>query len=86
MSLRHQTEDHGKVVARGSKQVARGRQGTQLRAGRTLGGLTLTDCVALCWKELTPPSYCLGRSFFSDCFHCQHDGFDLSLLAGKDSK
>lgn len=47
----------------------------------------LTDCVALCWKELTPPSYCLGRSFFSDCFHCQHDGFALSLLAGKgDSK
>lgn len=38
MSLRHHTDDNGEVVARGSKQLARGKQGTQLCAARGLVG------------------------------------------------
>lgn len=74
------------MVARGSKELARVKQGTQLCAGRGWVGW-LSDCGLVAGRELTPLSYCLGKSLLSGSFHCQQDGFALSLLAGKgDSK
>lgn len=76
MSLRHKTEDNGKVVARGSKQLA----GHTAVYRQRCGELTLTDCGLVPGKKLTPLSYYLGESLLSDSFHCQQDGFTFSLL------
>lgn len=78
MSLRHQTDDNGKVVAKGSKQLATGKQGTQLCAGRGMV-VWLFQTVTLI-QGGSWPSYWFRESLLSDSFHCQHDVF--ALLAG----